>query len=160
MPTTPDLDGTDREILDLLREDARRTLADIGERVSLSAPAVKRRIDRLEAIGVITGYTVIVDEGLLGFPLEAFTELRFAGSAGIEEIASTVSGMSEVEAFYLTAGDPDAILRVRVRDVEHLQRVIDHLRRSRKVTGTKTLMVLGGFSGPEARDRPPPIMRD
>jgi DNA-binding Lrp family transcriptional regulator len=160
MPDSPELDGTDREILALLRQDARRTLADVGERVSLSAPAVKRRIDRLEAAGVISGYTVIVDESKLGLPLEAFTELRFAGSAGIEEIASTISGIPEVEAFYLIAGDPDALLRVRVRDVEHLQRVIDQLRRSRRVTHTKTLMVLGGFSGPEARDLPPPLIHD
>ncbi|MEA2177576.1 MAG: Lrp/AsnC family transcriptional regulator, leucine-responsive regulatory protein, partial [Solirubrobacteraceae bacterium] len=56
-----DLDAVDHEILGLLSEDARRTLSDIGERVALSAPAVKRRIDRLERLGVITGYTAVLD---------------------------------------------------------------------------------------------------
>ncbi|HEY5332501.1 MAG TPA: winged helix-turn-helix transcriptional regulator, partial [Solirubrobacterales bacterium] len=52
-----ELDGTDLEIVDALLRDGRRTLADIGKTISLSAPAVKRRVDRLEEEGVITGYT-------------------------------------------------------------------------------------------------------
>jgi len=138
----PALDGTDLEILELLRTDARRTLADIAARVSLSPPAVKRRIDHLEACGVITGYTVVVDHRKLGRPLEAFTELRFAGTTRVEEIAGVARGLPEVEAVFTTAGDPDALVWMRVRDVADLARVIDQLRRSGRVTGTKTLMVL------------------
>lgn len=137
------LDSTDREIIELLRCDARRTLADIAERVSLSAPAVKRRVDRLESEGVITGYTVLVDHAMLGQPLQAFTELRFAGNSTVEEIAAIGEGIPEVETIFTTAGDPDALAWIRVRDVEDLKRVIDLLRRSGRVTGTKTLMVLG-----------------
>jgi Lrp/AsnC family transcriptional regulator, leucine-responsive regulatory protein len=137
------LDSTDREIIELLRCDARRTLADIAERVSLSAPAVKRRVDRLESEGVITGYTVLVDHAMLGQPLQAFTELRFAGNSTVEEIAAIGEDIPEVETIFTTAGDPDALAWIRVRDVEDLKRVIDLLRRSGRVTGTKTLMVLG-----------------
>ena len=74
----PDLDDVDHAIIGLLTEDARRTLSDIGERVALSAPAVKRRVDRLESLGVIAGYTAVVDHAQLGRPLQAFCELRFA----------------------------------------------------------------------------------
>jgi Lrp/AsnC family leucine-responsive transcriptional regulator len=136
----PGLDATDIEIIDLLREDARRTLADIGERVSLSSAAVKRRI---EQAGVITGYTVLVDHGKLGQPLQAFTELRFAGNLPVDEIARIGEGIPEVQTIFTTAGDPDALAWIRVRDVDDLKRVIDLLRRSGRVTGTKTLMVLG-----------------
>lgn len=139
----PELDATDLEIVDLLREDARRTLADIGERVSLSAPAVKRRVDRLEREGVIVGYTALVDHALLGRPLQAFTELRFAGNLPVDQIAGIAEGIPEVQTIFTTAGDPDALAWIRVRDVEDLKRVIDLLRRSGRVTGTKTLMVLG-----------------
>jgi Lrp/AsnC family transcriptional regulator, leucine-responsive regulatory protein len=139
----PDLDATDIEIIGLLRDDARRTLADIGERVSLSSAAVKRRIDRLEQAGVITGYTVLVDHGKLGQPLQAFTELRFAGNLPVDEIARIGEGIPEVQTIFTTAGDPDALAWIRVRDVDDLKRVIDLLRRSGRVTGTKTLMVLG-----------------
>jgi Lrp/AsnC family transcriptional regulator, leucine-responsive regulatory protein len=138
-----ELDATDLEIIELLRADARRTLADVAERVSLSAPAVKRRVDRLERDGVITGYTVLVDHALLGRPLQAFTELRFAGNLPVDQIAGIADGIPEVQTLFTTAGDPDALAWIRVRDVEDLKRVIDLLRRSGRVTGTKTLMVLG-----------------
>jgi Lrp/AsnC family leucine-responsive transcriptional regulator len=139
----PEVDATDLEIIDLLRADARRTLADVAERVSLSAPAVKRRVDRLERDGVIKGYTVLVDHALLGRPLQAFTELRFAGNLPVDQIAHIAEGIPEVQTIFTTAGDPDALAWIRVSDVEDLKRVIDLLRRSGRVTGTKTLMVLG-----------------
>jgi Lrp/AsnC family transcriptional regulator, leucine-responsive regulatory protein len=139
----PDVDATDLEIIELLRGDARRTLADIAGRVSLSSAAVKRRIDRLERDGVITGYTVLVDHAKLGQPLQAFTELRFAGNSPVDQIAAIADGIPEVQTVFTTAGDPDALAWIRVRDVEDLKRVIDLLRRSGRVTGTKTLMVLG-----------------
>jgi Lrp/AsnC family leucine-responsive transcriptional regulator len=139
----PELDATDLEIIELLRQDARRTLADVAERVSLSAPAVKRRVDRLERDRVITGYTVQVDHALLGRPLQAFTELRFAGNLPVDQIAGIAAGIPEVQTIFTTAGDPDALAWIRVRDVDDLKRVIDLLRRSGRVTGTKTLMVLG-----------------
>jgi Lrp/AsnC family leucine-responsive transcriptional regulator len=141
-----DLDATDLEIIELLRRDARRTLADVAERVSLSAPAVKRRVDRLERDGVITGYTALVDHARLGRPLQAFTELRFAGNLPVDEIAGIAEDIPEVQTVFTTAGDPDALAWIRVRDVEDLKRVIDLLRRSGRVTGTKTLMVLGTSS--------------
>jgi Lrp/AsnC family transcriptional regulator, leucine-responsive regulatory protein len=138
-----ELDFTDHEILELLRIDARRTLADIAARVSLSAAAVKRRIERLERDGVILGYTTQVDHAQLGRPLEAFTELRFAGDSGVDEIAAIGDDIPEVQEVFTTAGDPDALVRLRVRDVDDLKRVVHLLRRSGRVTATKTLMVLG-----------------
>jgi Lrp/AsnC family leucine-responsive transcriptional regulator len=139
----PDVDATDLEIIELLRCDARRTFADIAEQVALSAPAVKRRVDRLERERVITGYTVLVDHAKLGQPLQAFTELRFAGNSRVDEIAGIANDIPEVQTIFTTAGDPDALAWIRVKDVEDLKRVIDLLRRSGRVTGTKTLMVLG-----------------
>jgi Lrp/AsnC family transcriptional regulator, leucine-responsive regulatory protein len=141
-PCVPELDAVDHAIVDLLTEDARRTLSDIGERVALSAPAVKRRIDRLEGLGVIAGYSAVVDHAQLGRPLQAFCELRFAGTTKVADIAGVSAGIPEVEAVYTTAGDPDALVLIRVENLADLTRVIDLLRRSGRVTGTKTLMVL------------------
>ncbi len=137
------LDETDRVILGLLGENARRTYGDIGRHVGLSAPAVKRRVDRLEAAGIIVGYTVRLDHARLGRPLEAFTELRFSGNARVDAIAGIAEGIPEVEAVFTVAGDPDALAWIRVRDVEELKRVIDRLRSRGDVVGTKTHMVLG-----------------
>ncbi len=138
-----DLDQIDQEILNLLALDARRTFGDIGSRVSLSAPAVKRRVDRLERAGIILGYTTRIDHAKLGRPLEAFTELHFAGSSRVDAIASIADDIPEVETVFTIAGNPDALAWIRVRDVRDLKRVIDQLRSRGPVTGTKTLMVLG-----------------
>lgn len=143
MEANLDVDGTDLEIIDLLTRDGRRTLADIGKTVSLSAPAVKRRLDRLEQIGVITGYTATVDHAKLGRPIEAFTELRFAGSTTVANIKGIANDTPEVDSVHTIAGDPDALVHLRAKDLNDLARVIDQLRRSGKVTGTKTLIVLG-----------------
>lgn len=137
------VDATDHQILELLRSNARRTFGDIGEQVGLSAPAVKRRIDRLEDSNIIRGYTTVVDDGKLGRPLEAFAELRFAGSTRVDDIESIASDVPEIRALFTVAGDPDALAWIRVRDVQDLKRVIDQLRNSGKITGTKTMMVLG-----------------
>lgn len=137
-----DMDEIDLAIVDELLEDGRRTLADIGKRVGLSAPAVKRRLDRLEESGVIVGYTAKVNHARLGRPIEAFTELRFGGRTKVADIAGIAGDLPEVEAVHTIAGDPDALVHLRVRDVADLTRVIDLLRRSGKVTGTKTLIVL------------------
>lgn len=136
------LDATDERILELLEQDARRTFGDIGRKVGLSAPAVKRRVDRLEASGIIRGYTAVIDHAYLGRSVEAFAELRFAGSTRVDDIEEIAHDVPEVHAIFTVAGDPDALAWIRVSDVPDLKRVIDRLRSSGKVTGTKTLMVL------------------
>jgi Lrp/AsnC family leucine-responsive transcriptional regulator len=149
---TPEIDGTDHEIIALLQADGRRSLADISTHVSLSSSAVKRRIDHLERIGVIVGYTALIDEAKLGRPLEAFTELRFAGTTKVDDIAGVATDVPEVQAVFTMAGDPDALVWLRARDVEHLKNVVDRLRRTGTVTGTKTLMVLGAWRRGQHRD--------
>ena len=136
------IDAIDRQILRLLQENARRTFGAIGREVGLSAPAVKRRIARLEEGGVIRGYTTLVDHAYLGQSVEAFAELRFAGSTRGDDIEEIAHDVPEVHAIFTVAGDPDALAWIRVNDVQNLKRVIDRLRSTGKVTGTKTLMVL------------------
>lgn len=142
-PSQPPIDPLDRAIIDRLGGNARATFGDIGRTVGLSAPAVKRRIDRLEERGIILGYQVVVDHSQLERPLEAFTELRFTGDARVDEIAAIGDGIPEVEAVFTMAGDPDALVWLRVRDVHDLKRVVDQLRGTGQVAGTKTMMVLG-----------------
>ena len=83
---TPRMDQIDHRIIALLRENARRSFQDIGGRVALSAPAVKRRVDRLERDGVIRGYSANVDPSAIGWNTHAFVELfcegRMSGERG------------------------------------------------------------------------------
>lgn len=145
MPTAPDT--TDRKILDVLLADARCSASEVGRLVGLSPPAAKRRIDRLEAAGIIHGYTVRLDRRRLGDQIEAFIELRFAPGTQVAEIDTVVVDLPELVASYTLAGDPDALAHVRVRDLEHLKGVVDRIRRGRrggpKVIATRTVIVLG-----------------
>lgn len=142
----------DERILDLLVAHGRRSAADIGREINLSTAAVKRRIDRLEAAGYIRGYTAILDHVKLGRRLEAFSELRFAPGTQVDEIDAALADVPEVVESFTLAGDPDALVRFRVNNVEHLRRVIDNVRRGGrgKIIWTKTLIVLGSRSGPAA----------
>jgi Lrp/AsnC family leucine-responsive transcriptional regulator len=141
------LDDVDRRILELLVEDGRRSASEVGRQVGLSPAASKRRIDRLEEIGVIGGYRAVLDHARLGSQIEAFIELRFAGTTQVGDIDRAVSGLTEVVEAFTIAGDPDALVRIRATDLDHLKHVIDRIRRTGKVTGTKTLIVLGTTPG-------------
>jgi Lrp/AsnC family transcriptional regulator, leucine-responsive regulatory protein len=147
-----ELDEVDERILELLVQDGRRSASEIGRLVSLSPAATKRRIDRLEQIGYIRGYTAILDHRLFGEQLEAFSELRFAPGTQVDDIDTAVADLPELVESFTLAGDPDALIRVRVTDVDHLKRVLDHVRRGRpggaQILGTKTLIVLGSRTGP------------
>jgi Lrp/AsnC family leucine-responsive transcriptional regulator len=155
-PHQTTIDPLDRAIIDRLTHDGRATFGEIGRLVGLSAPAVKRRVDRLEARRVIVGYQAVVDHSQLERPLEAFTELRFTGDARVDEIAAIGQGLDEVQAVFTMAGDPDALVWLRVRDVHDLKRVVDKLRGSGHVSGTKTMIVLGSTNqSPNAPRRAP-----
>src|SRR3977135_258124 len=121
------LDPLDERILQLLVEDGRRSARELGRLVNLSPAAAKRRIDRLEQSGYIRGYTAILDHQLLGGQLEAFSELRFAPGTQVDDIPAAVADLPELVESFTLAGDPDALIRVRVTDVDHLRRVIDRV---------------------------------
>jgi DNA-binding Lrp family transcriptional regulator len=154
MPEPDQTDAGDRALLAELRTDGRATFSELGQRLGLSAPAIKRRMEKLEARGVITGYTAVIDDAKLGYPIEAFSELRFAGDADVTRIPAIATGIEEVRGVYTIAGDPDALVHIRARDLAHLTQVIGRLRRNGPVTGTKSLMVLGTWT---SADGPPAV---
>lgn len=135
-------DPIDYHILALLQEDGRRSMSDMAGRVALSSTAVKRRIDRLEATGTITGYSARVDYSRLGWHLSAFVELRFEGTTTPIEMDRATSGIPEVTAIYTTAGDFDVIALVRAKGVDHLRELIHRLRASGRIVGTRTHVIL------------------
>lgn len=135
------LDDIDRHILRILRKNGRAAVTDIAREVGLSSAPVSRRIERMEANGVIQGYTALIDDQQSG-SLEAFTEVRLTGQMETEELAALVRRVPEAQEFFTIAGDPDALVRIRVDDVDHLQRVVNALRRTGKLSGTKTLIVM------------------
>src|SRR3954454_23817032 len=136
------MDDIDRQTVGLLREDARRSFQSIGLRVSLSAPAVKRRVDRLRADGVIRGYSAHVDPGRFGWSTHAVVALYCEGRMSAGEVRDAVEQHPEVEAAYTVAGEASAMLHVRARDTSHLESTLERIRDHPGVTRTQTQIVL------------------
>ena len=136
------MDDPDRQILALLVEDGRRTYDDIGRHVSLSAPAVKRRVDRLRERGALRGFTAVVDHAALGDRTEALIELFFAPGTLLDAVAVTLRACPEVVEAWSVTGEADAIARVRTRDNADLERLIMDLQRNGLVQRTRSQVVM------------------
>ena len=136
------MDAVDRKILALLTEDGRRTFGDIGGRVGLSAPSVKRRVDRLRENGALRGFTAVVDHGALGAHTEALVELFYEPGTLLDEVAKTLQNHPEVVEAWSVTGEADAIARVRTEDNTDLERLIMDLQRNGLVVRTRSQVVL------------------
>ncbi|NLU78103.1 Lrp/AsnC family transcriptional regulator [Micromonospora sp. HNM0581] len=136
------IDAVDQRIIALLIADARASYADIGTRVSLSAPAVKRRVDRLRSAGVIRGFTAIVDPASVGWTTEAFVELFCAGRTTPAQISAAVRRHPEVVGAYTVSGEADALVHLRAADIAHLEEALERLRAEAFVTSSRSTIVL------------------
>ena len=136
------MDDIDRTIVALLRENARRSYQDIGGVVHLSAPAVKRRVDRLERDGVLLGYTAIVDPQAFGWHAEAFVDLYCEGSMPAAAIKRAVERESGVVSAHTVAGEASALLHVRRHDTKDLELALERIRATEGITRTVTEVVL------------------
>ncbi len=136
------LDDTDQRIIVALTADARTSYADIGQLVALSAPAVKRRVDRLRSAGVIRGFTAVVDPAAVGWTTEAFVELFCTGRTTPAQIAAAVRRHPEVVGAYTVSGQADALVHLRASDIRHLEKVLERLRSEPFVTSSRSMIVL------------------
>jgi Lrp/AsnC family leucine-responsive transcriptional regulator len=136
------MDAIDRQILALLVEDGRRTYDDVARHVALSAPAVKRRVDKLRSRGALRGFTAVIDHAVLGDQTEALIELFFAPGTPLGDVATTLRRHPEVVEAWSVTGEADAIARVRTRDNADLERVIIELQRDGLVERTRSQVVL------------------
>jgi DNA-binding Lrp family transcriptional regulator len=136
------MDATDRKIVALLRENARRSYQDIGGQVGLSAPAVKRRVDRLEADGVIRGYTAVIDSHAFGWHAEAFVDLYCEGAMSGDAIARVLQSEPRVASAHTVAGEASALLHVMAEDTKDLELALERIRNTDGITRTVTEVVL------------------
>ena len=118
------IDETNLRLLEELQADGRLTLAELGRRVGLSSPAVAERLSRLESAGVITGYRATIDPRALGLSLSVVIRVRPAPGQ-LRNVADLAVETPEVAECHRITGDDCYIMRAHVRDVEHLEEVID-----------------------------------
>jgi len=145
------LDDTDERILAELAQHARATFAEIGDRVNLSAPAVKRRVDRMIDSGVIRGFSAVVDRQALGWTTEAYVQVYCHGTISPEELRAAWVDIPEVVSAATVTGTADAILHVLARDMRHLEAALERIRASGDVERSESIVVLSNLI-----DRSPP----
>ena len=118
------LDSVNVRLLDELQRDARLTLAELGRRVGLSAPAVAERLQRLEDGGVLRGYHADVNPRAVGYSLSAVLRIRPAPRE-LRKVAELARKTPEVVECHRVTGDDCYLMKMHVRDVDHLEEVID-----------------------------------
>ena len=139
---TGPVDDLDARIVAALLKNGRASYAVIGDQVGLSAPAVKRRVDRLRAAGAITGFSARVDPAALGWSTEAYVELFCGGRTSPDEIAAAVRRYPVVVDACTITGEADALLHIRAADVRHFEGVMERIRAEPFVVRTRSVIVL------------------
>ncbi|MFJ7995658.1 Lrp/AsnC family transcriptional regulator [Streptomyces sp. NPDC096310] len=138
----PALDDLDRQILAALVRNARTSFTEIGLSIGLSAPAVKRRVDRLREAEVITGFTTIVRPAALGWRTEAYVEVFCDAAGPPRRLAEVARTYPEVVAAVTVTGGADALLHIRAADIDHFEAVLERIRAEPFVTRTNSFIAL------------------
>src|SRR5688572_7848134 len=138
----PHMDDIDRGMVALLRENALRSLRDIGSPVGLSAPASKRLVGRLGAAGGTRGYTAMVDPRAFGWHAEAFVDLYCEGRMPADSIKRAVEGEPGVASAHTVAGEASALLHVMAENTQDLESCLERIRATDGISRTVTEVVL------------------
>jgi len=142
------LDPIDERLVALLQDNARAPFAELGTSVGLSAPATKRRVDRLRATGVIKGFTAVVDPVALGWTTEAYVELYFRARTPPTEALFAIAGRyPQVVSACTISGEADALLHVRAAGVHDFERILTMIGAEPMVERTKSVIVLSRACG-------------
>jgi DNA-binding Lrp family transcriptional regulator len=140
-----ELDATDWRILKELQADGRMTNIALANRIGLSAPPCLRRVRALEEAGLISGYTALVDEAMLGYALTAFAMVRLHNQAesDLRIFENRILGWPLVREAYMLSGESDFMLKCIARDLPGFQNfVLDELTAAPNVASVKTYMTI------------------
>jgi DNA-binding Lrp family transcriptional regulator len=140
-----ELDATDWRILKELQSDGRMTNIALANRIGLSAPPCLRRVRALEEAGLISGYTALIDEAMLGYALTAFAMVRLHNQAesDLRAFENRILGWPLVREAYMLSGESDFMLKCIARDLPSFQNfVLDELTAAPNVASVKTYLTI------------------
>lgn len=135
------IDDLDLKILDQLYRDGRASFAEIGRKLGVSENTIRFRFNRMLKTGVIRRVTVLVDHTKLGLKNSAALMLKIEPTH-LEAVLNELKDMREVYNIYQLSGDYDAIAVVIGRDLEHVQEIVDRIKKIRGVSSINTLVTL------------------
>ena len=138
------LDDKDRTLLGLLAEDASRSYADLGKMLHLSAPAVHERVKRLRHDGVIKANVALLDGAKLGRPLLTFVHVDTTSWAVTRQLLA-LKELPEVEEIHTVTGESAMILKVRTRDTQALEDLLERIHSIEGFKGTRSYIALSTY---------------
>jgi Lrp/AsnC family leucine-responsive transcriptional regulator len=142
------VDDIDRRLLAALVQDARTSYADLAREVGLKAQSVHERVRKLEREGVLRGSSADIDPRAVGLGVSALVGLHQREGVDADEIVTALREVPEVEDCWFVAGDEAFVVKVRVADLDDLDRTLRVLRHVPGVTRTRTTVVLStSFEG-------------
>ena len=136
------MDDIDRKILQKLQANARITLSELSEEITLSLPAISERLKKLEASGVIRQYTAVLAPEKLNKHLMALIFLRFDNPKNGDHFAALVKNESEIKECYYITGDFDYSLKILTESTQTLEKLLTRIKNSPGVVKTKTIVIL------------------
>jgi len=136
------VDDIDTNVISCLLRDGRATYAEIGDSVGLSAPAAKRRVDRLRELGAIRSFTAVIDPAALGWTTEAYVEVFCKGTVAPEVLRASLQSIPEVVGACTVSGRADALLHMLAGSIGQLERALERVRDEPNVDHTQSVIVL------------------
>jgi DNA-binding Lrp family transcriptional regulator len=158
------LDNKDLEILEVLKHHAKWTTHHISKKTLIPVTTVHNRIKKMESMGIIKGYTAILDHKKLGEAVSAFVLVKVSAANPIKkgsEILKELEKFKEVHEAYTMTGNHDIIMRISVKDIEQLNHFIERINDIGGVTRAQTSIILKGDQNHSdktvIRSKPKPI---
>jgi Lrp/AsnC family leucine-responsive transcriptional regulator len=136
------ISGKDAQIVSIVQSDGRLSNAEIARRVGMAPSAVLERIRKMERAGVIKGFETVLRPSDLGYTITAFTFVRAEEAAGATDTGKALACVPSVIEVHYTAGQDSYLVKVRARDPEHLQNILQQFGAIPGVRETRTTIVL------------------
>jgi len=138
-----ELDDTDREILEILQEDARTPFSEIARRIDMSSATVHDRVNRMKDEGVITGYHASVDPKALGYGISALVGLRVKQGRE-QDTLDRLANIDGVQQLHLTTGEWDVVARVFAENADALRDLMfERITQMDGFDRSQTMVILG-----------------
>ena len=141
------MEAIDRQLLSLLAADGRMSFTDLGRETGLSTSAVHHRVKRLEARGLIQGYSAIIDHDVVGLPLTAFVSIRPIDPSQPDDSPERLRDIIEIESCGSVAGEESYILKVRVATPAALEDLLSRIRACANVSTRTTIVLSTPYEG-------------
>ncbi|MFI9404979.1 MULTISPECIES: Lrp/AsnC family transcriptional regulator [Nocardia] len=136
------MDDIDRRILEHLLRQARASFQEIGSAVGLTAPAVKRRVDKMVATKQITGFTALVNPAAMGWKTEAYVEVYYRDNISPAELRRSLEPIPQVVGVWTIAGEADALVHVMATDMAEIEVTVERIRENARVGRTRSSIVM------------------